>query len=228
MCRPTRLVKVPKAISDEQAAAMMLKGLTAQYLLRRTYRVQEGRLDPRARGRRWRRPDPLPVGTRARREGDRRRRQRRQGRAREEAWLPPRAGHAAATTSSSRCARLTKGAGVAVVYDSVGKDTFFASLDCLRAARHDGDLRQRVGPAAAVLAARTLEARLAVPDAALAVRLHREARATSTRRARTVRAVVLSGEVQDRIGQRYPLADAAKAHRDLEARRTTGSTVLLP
>ena len=85
-----RLVVLPDGISDEQAAAMMLKGMTAQYLLRRTYRVA-ARPDhpvPCRRGRR--RLDRLPVGQAPRRHGDRHRRERGQGRARAREWLRPR------------------------------------------------------------------------------------------------------------------------------------------
>ena len=128
------VVKLPDAISFETGAAMMLKGLTAQYLLKRT-RPQDGlragRLHPLAcRGRR-RRTDRLPVGARARPEADRHRGQRREVRAR--------AGHGAAFTINyrtedfvARVKEITGGKGVKVVYDSIGKDTWDSSLDCLR------------------------------------------------------------------------------------------------
>ena len=84
-----RAVKLPDNISYEQAAGMMLKGMTAQYLLHRTYQGAEGHDRPGARRGRRRRPDPLPVGQRSRRHRDRHRRLRGQGRARQGERLPP-------------------------------------------------------------------------------------------------------------------------------------------
>ena len=124
----------PTASTTRTAAAMMLKGMTAQYLLRRTYPVKRGDDDPVPRRRRRRRPDRLPVGQGARRDRDRHRRLRREG-----ARSPRRtaATHVIDYTREDFVARvkeITGGKGVPVVYDSVGKDTFPGSLDCLRRA----------------------------------------------------------------------------------------------
>ena len=122
---------------------------------------------------------------------------------------------------------LTKGAGVHVVYDSVGKDTFIESLDCLRPLGMMVTYGNASGPPPAIspleLAKRgsifltrpSLFAYIAAPaDLAAA--------------ARELFGMVVKRKLRVRIGQRYALADAAQAHRDLEARRTTGSTVLVP
>ena len=85
--RRTGWCRCPKGISDQQAAAMMLKGMTAQYLMRRTYKVKTGRHHPVPRRGRRRRPDRLPMGQGARRHRHRHGRQRREGRARQGAWL---------------------------------------------------------------------------------------------------------------------------------------------
>ena len=127
------LIKLPETISFETAAAMTMRGLTAAYLLRRICpTLKSRRHDPGARRRRRARPHRHAVGQAARTERHRHRVERCEG--------DDRAAHTAATTSSStaasRCAKrvreLTDGAGVAVVYDTVGKDTFAESLDSVR------------------------------------------------------------------------------------------------
>ena len=123
--------------------------------------------------------------------------------------------------------KFTKGAGVAVVYDSVGKDTFMESLDTLRPMGMMVTYGNASGPPPAIsplelskrgslyLARPTLFHYIATREALEAA-------------ARELFAAVKSKAVKVMIGQTYPLADAAEAHRDLEARRTTGSTVLVP
>jgi NADPH2:quinone reductase len=123
--------------------------------------------------------------------------------------------------------KLTKGEGVAVVYDSVGKDTFMDSLDCLRPLGMMVAYGNASGPPPAVsplelskrgslfLTRPTLFNYIATREALDAA-------------ARELFAAVKSRAVRVRIGQRYALTDAAQAHRDLESRRTTGSTVLVP
>jgi NADPH:quinone reductase len=221
-----RLVKVPRGISDEQAAALMLKGLTAWYLLRRTYRVARGDtlLVHAAAGGvglilcQWAKALGARVigvvGSDAKAELARR--------------------HGCKHVLilgrdelAREVRKLTKGAGVAVVYDSVGKDTFMESLDCLRPLGMMVTYGNASGPPPAVsplelskrgslfLTRPTLFNYIATREALEAA-------------ARELFAVVKSRAVRIRIGQRYPLAEAAQAHRDLEARRTTGSTVLIP
>jgi NADPH:quinone reductase len=123
--------------------------------------------------------------------------------------------------------KFTKGAGVAAVYDSVGKDTFMESLDSLRPMGMMVTYGNASGPPPAIsplelskrgslyLTRPTLFHYIATRDALEAA-------------ARELFAAVKSKAVKVMIGQTYPLADAAEAHRDLEARRTTGSTVLVP
>ncbi len=221
-----RVVKVPAAISDREAAALMLKGLTAQYLLRRTYRVQRGEaiLVHAAAGGvglilcQWARALGARVigvvGSDAK------------------ADLARKSGcrHVLISGRDALVASvkaLTKGAGVAVVYDSVGRDTFMESLDCLRPLGMMVSYGNASGPPPAVsplelskrgslyLTRPTLFSYVATREALAAA-------------ARELFAVVRSRKVRIRIGQTYPLAEVAEAHRDLEGRRTTGSTVLLP
>lgn len=221
-----RLVRLPKGIRDETAAAIMLKGLTAHYLVRRTYRVKKGDavLVHAAAGgvgvllTQWARAlgarvigvvGSLEKATLAKRHGC------------HHTLLAGRDDIVAGVKA------LTKGAGVHVVYDSVGKDTFFESLDCLRPLGMMVSFGNASGPPPAIspleLAKRgslyltrpTLFSHIASPaDLASA--------------ARELFGMVVKKKLRVRIGQRYALADAAQAHRDLEARRTTGSTVLVP
>jgi NADPH:quinone reductase len=221
-----RLVKVPKGISDEQAAALMLKGLTAHYLLRRTYRLAKGDniLVHAAAGGvglilcQWARSLGAKVigvvGSEAKAE------------------LARKHGCKLVLISGRdeivpNVKKFTKGAGVAAVYDSVGKDTFMESLDSLRPMGMMVTYGNASGPPPAIsplelskrgslyLTRPTLFHYIATRDALEAA-------------ARELFAAVKSKAVKVMIGQTYPLADAAEAHRDLEARRTTGSTLLVP
>ena len=221
-----RLVRIPRGISDNQAAAMMLKGLTAQYLLRQTRRVKRGdtvlihaaaggvgsiacqwahHLGARVIG---------VVGS-----DDKAKLARRNG-----------CRHVIVARGVDLAAAvrdLTRGAGVDVVYDGVGKDTFFASLDSLKPLGlmvSYGNASGPVPPVAPLELSRRGSLFLTRPTL-----FHYTAtRAALERAARDLFAVVKRGAVRIRIGQSYPLRDAATAHRDLESRRTTGSTVLLP
>jgi NADPH:quinone reductase len=221
-----RLVKVPRGISDEQAAALMLKGLTAHYLLRRTYRVARGDsiLVHAAAGGvglilcQWARALGAKVigvvGSDAKAE------------------LARRHGckHVLILGRDELAAevrRLTKGEGVAVVYDSVGKDTFMDSLDCLRPLGMMvtyGNASGPVPPVSPLELSKRGSLFLTRPTLFNYIATRRALDAA----ARELFAAVKSRAVRVRIGQRYPLTDAAQAHRDLEARRTTGSTVLIP
>ena len=221
-----RLVKLPRAISDEQAAALMLKGLTAHYLLRRTYRVQRGDwiLVHAAVGGvglilcQWARALGAKVigvvGSDAK------------------ATLAKKNGcHHVLVMGRDpileNVRRLTKGAGVAVVYDSVGKDTFMESLDCLRPLGMMVSYGNASGPPP-LISPLELSKRGSLFLTRPSLFAYIAARKDLESAARELFRVVASGKVKLRIGQRYALADAAQAHRDLEARRTTGSTVLVP
>ena len=221
-----RLVKLPRAISDEQAAALMLKGLTAHYLLRRTFRVKRGDwiLVHAAVGGvglilcQWARALGAKVigvvGSDAK------------------AALAKKNGcHHVLVMGRDpileNVRRLTKGAGVAVVYDSVGKDTFMESLDCLRPLGMMVSYGNASGPPPAI-SPLELSKRGSLFLTRPSLFAYIADRKDLESAARELFRVVASGKVKLRIGQRYPLAEAAQAHRDLEARRTTGSTVLLP
>jgi len=221
-----RLVKVPRGISDEQAAALMLKGLTAHYLLRRTYRVARGDtiLVHAAAGGvglllcQWAKSLGARVigvvGSDAKAE------------------LARRHGckHVLILGRDELVAevrKLTKGAGVAVAYDSVGKDTFMDSLDCLRPLGMMVTYGNASGPPPAV-SPLELSKRGSLFLTRPTLFNYIATRQALDAAARELFAVVKSRAVRIRIGQRYPLTDAAQAHQDLEARRTTGSTVLIP
>ena len=221
-----RMVRVPDAISDEQAAAMMLKGMTAQYLLRSTHRVRRGEtlLIHAAAGGvgsiavQWAKVLGATVigtvGTEAK-----------AALAREQGC-----DHVLVTDNQDFTARvreITGGKGVAVVYDSLGKDSFFASLDCLAPMGMMVTYGNSTGPVAPFAPLElTKRGSLFVTRPALFHYIATAARLAAS--ARELFDVVGSGRVKIPIGQRYPLADAARAHRDLEARRTTGCTVLIP
>jgi NADPH2:quinone reductase len=219
-----RLVVLPKGISDHQAAAMMLKGLTAQYLIRQTYRVKAGDtiLFHAAAGGvgliacQWAKHlGATVIGTVG---ND------------EKAKLAKSHGcdHVIVYTREDfqkRVVEITSGNKVPVVYDSVGKDTFMKSLDCLAPLGLLAFFGQSSGPVEpfnlALLAQKgslfitrpTLQTYGAKREAVVAM-------------AKELFDVVQSGVVKININQTYPLKDVSKAHRDLEARKTTGSTVL--
>jgi NADPH2:quinone reductase len=221
-----RMVKLPDGIGDQQAAAMMLQGLTVQYLIRQTHRVEAGEtvLVHAAAG---------GIGLIACQ------------------WLKHLGATVIGTVGSAEKAELAKahgcthtinygeedfvekvkeitgGAGVPVVYDGVGKDTFEGSLQCLAPLGLMVTFGNASGP---------------VPDFALgrlaplgSLFVTRPTLGTYAAKRDDLMAmsaelfeVVLSGAVKIAVNQTYPLAETAQAHRDLEARKTTGSTVLLP
>ena len=221
-----RLVKLPAGISDRVAAAMMLQGMTAQYLIRRTHRVVAGEtiLMHAAAGGvglilcQWAKHlGATVIGTAG---------------SEEKAALARAHGcdHVILYRRedvAKRVRELTGGAGVPVVYDGVGKDTFAASLDCLAPLGLMASFGSASGPVPpfdmGVLAAKgslfltrpTLMTYMAKREDLLAS-------------ARELFDVVAKGAVKIEINQTFPLRDAAAAHRALEARQTTGSTVLLP
>ncbi|HLW22984.1 MAG TPA: quinone oxidoreductase [Steroidobacteraceae bacterium] len=221
-----RLVRVPRGVSDEQAAALMLKGLTAHYLIRRTYRVARGDtiLVHAAAGGvglilcQWARALGAKVigvvGSDAKAEVARRHGCR-------HVLISGRDELVAGIKS------LTRGEGVAVVYDSVGKDTFMESLDCLRRLGMMVTFGNASGPVPAIEPLELTKRGslfLTRPQLFSYIGTRKELEAA----ARELFAAVRSKKVRVVIGQRYPLTRAADAHRDLEGRRTTGSTVLTP
>ncbi|MFO1179880.1 MAG: quinone oxidoreductase [Ottowia sp.] len=221
--------KLPDAIGFDTAAAMMLKGLTAQYLLKKT-RPAEGLqagdfvLFHAAAGGvgliacQWAKALGLQlIGTAG-------------SDAKCQLALEHGAAHAinyAKEDFAARVKQITGGKGVKVVYDSVGKDTWEGSLNCLRPFGLMASFGNASGPvppfAPGILGAK---GSLYVTRATLFT--HIATREATQAMADDLFAVVASGQVKIRIDQRYPLADVAQAHRDLEARKTTGCSVLLP
>ena len=221
-----RLVKIPAGVDDKIAASIMLKGMTAWYLIKRTYKVKKGDtiLMHAAAGGvgqilcQWAKHlGATVIGTVG---------------SDEKAALAKKAGckHVIVTSKEDFVARvkaITKGKGVPVVYDGVGKDTFMGSLDCLAPRGYMVSFGNASGAVTqfnpGLLAAKgslfltrpTLFNYTATPEDLAAA-------------ARDLFAVVKSKAVRISINQTYPLKEAAQAHRDLEARKTTGSTVLLP
>jgi NADPH2:quinone reductase len=220
------LIKIPKEISDQTAAAMMLKGMTARYLLRNTYRVKKG--------------DTILIHAAAGGLG---------------LILCQWANHLGATVIGTvgskkksdlakvhgchhpiiytkqnfvdQVKRLTEGAGVPVVYDSIGKDTFPASLDCLQKRGLFVSFGNASGPIPSFepgILAQKGSLFMTRPTLFDYVATRKDLEAN----ARDLINVVRKGIVKIKINQTYALKDAAKAHRDLEGRNTTGSTVLLP
>jgi NADPH:quinone reductase len=221
-----RLVALPDGISDEQAAAMMLKGMTAQYLLRRTYRVQSGQtiLFHAAAGGvgsiacQWARHlGATVIGTVG---------------SEEKAALARENGctHVIRYDRENVVARvreITGGKGVPVVYDSVGQATFEASLDCLAPLGMLVSFGQSSGKIPPVdLGILSQKGSLYITRPTLVT--YTAARADLVATANELFEVVQSGAVKIQINQRFPLREAAEAHRALESRRTTGSTLLLP
>ena len=219
-----RLVRVPDAITDQQAAAMMLKGCTVQYLLRRIYPVKAGDtilLHAAAGGVgliacQWAKHlGATVIGTVG---------------SDEKAELARAHGcdHPIVYTRENiveRVKALTDGAGVPVVFDSVGRDTFMASLDCLQPRGlmvSYGNASGAVEPFNPGVLAAKGSLFLTRPTLATYISTREELDATTAE----LFDVVRSGAVVVEVSQVFPLEDAAQAHRDLEARKTTGSTVL--
>lgn len=221
-----RLVKVPDGIGDRQAAGMMLKGMTAEYLIRRTFPVKAGDtvLWHAAAG---------GVGLIACQ------------------WLKARGAHVIGTVGSDEKAALAKahgcehpvvytredfvarvkeitgGKGVPVVYDSVGKDTFARSIDCLRPRGMLVLFGAASGPVP------PLDSQILAQKGSLFLTRPTLFTYTASREDLVLSAtslfdVVRSGQVKIEVSRTYPLAQAQQAHRDLESRKTTGSLLLLP
>ena len=220
-----RLVKLPDGIKSEWAAAMMLKGLTVQYLTKRTYKVKPGEtvLWHAAAGGvgliagQWLKAMGVNViGT----AGD------------DEKCAVAKA-HGATHTINYRkddfvakVKELTGGKGVPVVFDSVGKDTFDRSLECLSTFGMMVTFGNASGSVPPVDLAKATKGHLYLTRPSL--QPYTAAREDLLASAKDLFDVVQSGKVKIEINQRYPLKDAVQAHKDLESRKTTGSTVLIP
>ncbi|SDR03531.1 quinone oxidoreductase [Pseudovibrio sp. Tun.PSC04-5.I4] len=220
------LVKIPDGVSDEQAAALMLKGMTARYLLRETYKVTEDTtlLYHAAAGGvglivgQWASAlGATVIGTVS---------------SEEKARLAQANGYQYVINYKSedwvgRVREITDGRGCDVVYDGVGKDTFPASLDCIRPRGLWCSFGQSSGP---------------LPDFNMGI-LSQKGSLFATRptlfsyiaerweleeTAGDLFAAVADGTVKIQINQRYDLKDIAQAHIDLEGRKTTGATVIIP
>jgi NADPH:quinone reductase len=222
----SKLVKLPKGIKDETAAAMMLKGMTVRYLLRATYKLKRGEFavfHAAAGGvgsifGQWSKAIGAKViGTVG---------------SPEKVAAAKANGYAYVIDTSkedvvARVKEITKGKGVAVVYDAVGKDTLQISLDCLQ----PRGLLVSFGNASGAITNFNMgqlasKGSLYMTRPTLYNYTATEAEFKAT--ARDVVRMVASGKVKIRINQRYPLADAAKAHAALEGRRTTGASILVP
>lgn len=221
-----RLIRLPEGISAQVAAASLLKGLTAEYLVRRTYQVQadDTLLVHAAAGGvgqilcQWAAHlGATVIGTVG---------------SDEKAALAKQAGCRHVINSSvenvpERVRELTGGAGVPVVYDGVGKDTFVDSLDCLAPRGlmvSFGNASGAVEPFSPVLLAQKGSLYLTRP----ALGTYTQKRDDLLESAAALFDVLLSGAVAVPIHHTWPLADAAQAHAALEARQTTGSCLLIP
>ncbi len=221
-----RLVKIPAGISDRQAAAMMLQGMTVEYLIRRTYPAKAGQsvLFHAAAGGvgliacQWLKHLGVTViGTAG---------------SPEKMELAKTHGCAHVIDYrkedvAKRVRELTGGKGVPVVYDGVGKDTFQGSLDSLATRGMFVSFGNASGPVPA------FEPVILAAKGSLFLTRPSLIHYTTTREdllesANALFDVVSKGAVKIEVNQTYPLKDAAQAHRDLEARKTTGSTILLP
>jgi NADPH2:quinone reductase len=221
-----RLVKLPAGVSDETAAAAMLKGMTAQYLLKRTYPVKAGQtvLWHAAAGgvgliaSQWAKHLGVTViGTVG---------------SDEKIVLAKENGCAHVLNTSTedwvkRVREITKGEGVPVVYDSTGKETFAGSLDSLAVRGmlvSFGNSSGAVPPFEPGILSAKGSLYLTRPTLASYIRTKEELQETAD----DLFAVMASGAVKITIHQRFKLSDARKAHEALHSRQTTGATVLIP
>jgi NADPH2:quinone reductase len=220
------LVPIPEGVADRTAAAVMLKGMTAQYLIRRTYPVKAGEtiLFHAAAGGvgliacQWLKAlGATVIGTVG---------------SEAKAMVARAHGceHVIISTKEDIAARVREisgGAGVPVVYDSVGKDTFLSSLDCLRPLGlmvSYGNASGKVAPLDIGILSQKGSLYLTRPTLATYTATRADLEAT----AREVFEVIRDGKVKVEIRHTYPLAEAERVHRDLEGRRTVGSIVMVP
>ncbi|WP_027795507.1 quinone oxidoreductase family protein [Paraburkholderia acidipaludis] len=224
--RADQVIRLPDAISDEAAASIMLQGLTAQYLLRRTYRVKAGDtiLIQAAAGGvgllvcQWAKAlGATVIGTVG---------------SDEKAQIAKAHGcdYPIVYTREDFTARvreITNGAGVPVVYDSIGKDTFTKSLDCLAPLGLFVSFGNASGPLPPIDSSE-FAGRGSLFFTRPTLFSYIAKRSDYESMAAELFEVVSSGKVKTSINQRYALKDVGQAHADLEARRTTGSTILIP
>jgi NADPH2:quinone reductase len=221
-----RAVKLPDGISYEQAAGMMLKGMTAEYLVQRTFKVEKGHtiLMHAAAGGvglilgQWASHiGATVIGTVG---------------SKEKADLAKKNGyhHTIMYRDEDFVARvkdITKGALCDVVYDGVGKDTFPASLDCIRPLGMFASFGSSSGPIAA-FNINLLQQKGSLFATRPTLNTYNAKREALVKSANDLFKMVTSGAVTIPVNQTYSLKDAQKAHRDLEGRKTTGSTILVP
>lgn len=221
-----RIVKLPDGIGYDDAASVMLQGLTAHYLLRRTYPVKVGDtiLIHAAAGGvgllvcQWAKAlGATVIGTVG---------------SDEKAELAKAHGcdHPIVYTRENftqRVKAITNGAGVPVVYDSIGKDTYIGSLDCLAPLGYFVSFGNASGPLPPI-DSKEFSSRGSLFFTRPTLFSYIAKRADLEAAAAELFDVILSGKVKTSINQRYPLAEVGRAHADLEARKTTGSTVLVP
>ncbi|EMH2961545.1 quinone oxidoreductase [Burkholderia multivorans] len=221
-----RVVKLPDGIGYDDAASVMLQGLTAHYLLRRTYPVKAGDtiLIHAAAGGvgllvcQWAKAlGATVIGTVG---------------SDEKAELAKAHGcdHPIVYTRENftqRVKETTNGAGVPVVYDSIGKDTYIGSLDCLAPLGYFVSFGNASGPLPPI-DSKEFSSRGSLFFTRPTLFSYIAKRADLESAAAELFDVILSGKVKTSINQRYPLAEVGRAHADLEARKTTGSTILVP
>ncbi|MBJ9593113.1 MULTISPECIES: quinone oxidoreductase family protein [Burkholderia] len=221
-----RLVKLPDGIGYDDAASVMLQGLTAHYLLRRTYPVKAGDtiLIHAAAGGvgllvcQWAKAlGATVIGTVG---------------SDEKAALAKAHGcdHPIVYTRENftqRVKEITHGAGVPVVYDSIGKDTYIGSLDCLAPLGYFVSFGNASGPLPPI-DSKEFSSRGSLFFTRPTLFSYIAKRADLESAAAELFDVILSGKVKTSINQRYPLAEVGRAHAELEARKTTGSTILVP
>ena len=221
-----RLVKIPANVTDQQAASMMLKGMTTQYLIHRTYKVKAGEtvLWHAAAGGvgqiacQWLKAlGATVIGTVG---------------SEEKAKLAKQAGcdhviNYSTENFTQRVKEITGGKGVPVVFDSVGKSTWDGSLDCLQPLGmmvSFGNASGAVPPVNIGILAQKGSLFLTRPS----LIAYTASRADLESTAKSLFDVVGSGKVKIDISATYKLADAAQSHIDLEGRKTTGSVILVP
>lgn len=218
------LFRLPKAIDFDTGAAMMLKGMTVEYLFRRTYRLQKGQtiLFHAAAGgvgliaMQWAKALGVTViGT----VGSEHKAELARAHGADHVILYKH------ENIVERVREITGGAMVPVVYDSVGKDTFQASLDCLQPFGLMVSFGNASGPVPP-MPLTALKGSLYVTRPSLMA--HIDNRANLVQMAGNVARMIATGKVRIGIDQRYPLADAVRAHVDLQGRKTTGATLLIP
>lgn len=221
-----RVVKVPKEIDDKTAAKMMLQGMTAEYLLFRTYKVKKGDtilVHAAAGGMglmlgQWAKAlGATVIGTVS---------------TDDKAALAKKNGYKHVIVYSredfvARVKEITKGKGVPVVYDGVGKDTWPKSLDCLGVRGLMVSFGNASGPLPAINSG-DLNSRGSLYFTRPTMGHYTATRPDLELSAGRVMSAIKSGKLKIRINQTYALKDAAQAHRDLQERKTTGSILLLP